>query len=372
MNLAYFPYILLIICVLYFILMLILGYAWSRIRWEHKPMQPRDAVSVSLIVAIRNEKDSLDALFHSLKSESYPQEALQVILVNDHSDDGSKEMLEAFKDQCPYELLLIHLEESKGKKSAIRAGIAQSNGDLLLFTDADCKFQNGWVERHALAYAEGSKFSSGPVMFERARNFWQNLMQLEFIGLVASGGSGIFLNLNLLANGANMSLPKKTFLEIEDKIGGLNTASGDDVYLLSAIAKNFPKQTRFIKDPIAIVETKYEKSIGAFVQQRLRWASKGGSYLNPPSVIIALLIYLTNALLVFAPFVMRDWWVLVVVLGIKLLADRFFYSTVLGFFKQRRLIAFVLIAQVFHIPYVVFTGLFGSLVPYKWKGRKSN
>lgn len=369
--LYYFSLIALGCCLLYFLMMVVLGIAWSRLKWPGPEQQNKNDVMVSIIIALRNEEENLDALFKAIQNLSYPTENLQIVLVNDHSEGQTQVRLEEFKKKSTFNCTLIELTDSVGKKAAIRQGVSQAHGDLLLFTDADCSFTNSWVDLHVRAYLDGAQFSSGPVMFAQPKNFWQRLMQLEFIGLVASGGSGIFLNLNMLANGANMSIPKETFLQLENKVGGKNVASGDDVFLLTAVAKHFPRKTQFIKHRDAIVVTKYESSLRNFLQQRLRWASKGGSYLNPPSVVIALIIYFTNAILLVSPFFLSHWLEFLALMVIKILADNFFYRETLRFFNQRGLIAYTWLAQLFHIPYIVFVGLLASLLPYQWKGRKS-
>jgi poly-beta-1,6-N-acetyl-D-glucosamine synthase len=358
--------------IIYWIIMQLLARAWGRTS-DFKTTVASKA-KVSLVIAIRNESENLQALLKSIEGQLIEEPQLEVILVDDHSTDDGLTQLKNFAEVSRFKVKVLSLDQSLGKKAALRKGIDAAKNELLLFTDGDCTFEPHWVSSYLSAHESGAKFISAPVMFKAETNLWQRLMQLEFLGLIASGGASIKLRWNLMANGANMGVNRQTYLEVRDELGGQNKASGDDVYLLSIIGNRYPKSTVFIKSKNALVTTKYEKSIRKFGTQRLRWSSKGLTYLDARSRLIAFDIFIVNIMLLILLFftsnpVLSE--VFFVAFFIKVFADLKFFATVLPFFNKGLLLLFVLPVQVIHIPYVVFTGLLGSFVKYRWKGRKT-
>jgi poly-beta-1,6-N-acetyl-D-glucosamine synthase len=86
--------------------------------------------SVSVIIATYNGehflKDKLDSVFYL----DYPQELIQVIVVNDGSSDGTRQVAESYGSR----IMLIN-SERRGKAGALNQGMAQATGEILVFTD---------------------------------------------------------------------------------------------------------------------------------------------------------------------------------------------------------------------------------------------
>jgi glycosyltransferase involved in cell wall biosynthesis len=104
---------------------------------------------VSLIIPNRNGEATIGLCLEAAHASKY--EPFEVIVVDDHSEDGSIEVIERFP--CK----LIRLAEHGGASKARNAGAAHSRGDLLFFTDADCL-----VEEDSLAIAAESFSFHGP------------------------------------------------------------------------------------------------------------------------------------------------------------------------------------------------------------------
>lgn len=94
--------------------------------------------SASIIVAARNEERNIRAGLQSLLALNYPQ--LQVIVVDDRSEDGTGSILDEMAAGHP-RLEIVHLIDLPGgwlgKNHALWKGSQRADGDLLLFTDAD-------------------------------------------------------------------------------------------------------------------------------------------------------------------------------------------------------------------------------------------
>ena len=100
--------------------------------------QDREWPSISIVVAARNEEESIENATRSLLQQEYPKYELMV--VNDRSTDRTGEILQTLQ-QSHSELKSITIEELPygwlGKCNALHQGAKAATGDWLLFTDAD-------------------------------------------------------------------------------------------------------------------------------------------------------------------------------------------------------------------------------------------
>ena len=98
----------------------------------------RPLPSVSIVVAARNEERNIRIAVQSLLNLDYPN--LQLIVVDDRSEDRTGEILDAMRAADP-RLECLHLKDLPsgwlGKNHALCQGTLKASGDLLLFTDAD-------------------------------------------------------------------------------------------------------------------------------------------------------------------------------------------------------------------------------------------
>ena len=83
----------------------------------------------SIIIPIYNELNYLPILLDDIKKYSYNNE---IIIVNDGSNDGSKELLE----KCNF-ILLINLKNNCGKAVAVRKGLGVSKFEKIIIFDGD-------------------------------------------------------------------------------------------------------------------------------------------------------------------------------------------------------------------------------------------
>lgn len=112
--------------------------------------------SVSLVAPARNEERNIERAVRSLVELDYPH--LEITLVNDRSTDRTGEILDRLAQEFP-QLNVVHLTELPagwlGKNHALHYGAARSQGDWLLFTDADIVFDRTALRR-AIQYAESN------------------------------------------------------------------------------------------------------------------------------------------------------------------------------------------------------------------------
>ncbi len=105
-------------------------------------VQPLVFPTVSILVPARNEENSIGRCIHSLLEQDYP--TYEVIVLDDQSSDGTFAILEQIARSRPRLKVLEGTpapEGLSGKNWACAQLANQSQGDLLLFTDADTEYK---------------------------------------------------------------------------------------------------------------------------------------------------------------------------------------------------------------------------------------
>jgi hypothetical protein len=114
------------------------------------PFVSADTVKVSIIVNNYNYAPYLAAAINSALAQSY--QPLEVIVVDDGSTDGSREILESFADR-----VTLVLRENGGQAAAFNSGFAKSSGQLVAFLDSDDVLMPDAIQRAAAHWDD--KFS---------------------------------------------------------------------------------------------------------------------------------------------------------------------------------------------------------------------
>jgi biofilm PGA synthesis N-glycosyltransferase PgaC len=376
-------YLLLIAGAAYGCSLLFLGYGWMRTP-QQVNMDDDLSTPVSVIVAARNEEYTIGMCLRALANQSYPTAHMEVIVVNDNSNDTTARHVQRFCEQYHF-IKLIELDKNKGefgKKKAIEKGISYANGELILTTDADCVMDMDWL-RLMVSYHSKTKahLIAGPVCFHREKTAFEKMQSLEFMALIASTAGAMYFHKAVLCNGANLLYTRQAYDAVKGFEGIGNSPSGDDVLLMYKIKKKYPDKIRFLKNEDAIVYTKAKKSVRDFVHQRKRWASKKLSQLNLETISLSLIVYGLNLLLLTLPFVYllmpkgvggitTFYGIWTFVFFSKCVIDFLLLFLAATFFKKRKWLIFFIPEQLLHIPYVVYTGFSGWIGNYDWKGRK--
>ena len=332
---------------------------------------------VSIIIPFRNEKENILANLKSIESQLYPVEKFEVIYVDDFSEDNSVELLKQIIRKNNIRVLSVPKDFSINahKKRAVRYGIENAKGKIIVTTDADCVHDEEWLKSLMQSFDSVTGFVSGPVEFETDNSLFSEFQKLEFAGLVLCGAGLIGAGHPTICNAANIAYRKKVF----DEVGGfndqMNLSSGDDELLMQKIFRDSDFKVKFCIDKKTIVKTSANKTLSDFYQQRKRWASKGLFYNDKSLVLKLILIYsfyvgLISQLILglfYHPFFLVTFFISML---LKFIFEfRILYIGKKILFDDLRLKYFY-IAEVFQIPYIIFTGLVGVLGNYFWKSRK--
>lgn len=337
-------------------------------------LQQEPQVSVSVVVAVRNEERSLPALLASLHAQDYPADLWELIVVDDHSSDATAQIFEA-ADSRDVRGKYIRLPTNKRfKKAAIARGVQAAKGDLIITTDADCTMGPGWIRTIASFHVStGSKFIAAPVLPKRTRSLLGIFQLLDFLSLQGITGAAVETHLHSMCNGANLAYSRQAFLEVNGFEGIDAIPSGDDMLLMHKIFERYPRQVRFLKSTEALVYTEPQQSWKGFFHQRIRWASKAVHFRDRRVVYVLALTYAVNVffLVLAIASVFRASWsaFLLLLLVAKILFEFPLVNSVASFFRQRGVMRYFPLLQPVHIFYTIIAGWLGRFGSYTWKAR---
>ncbi len=355
--------------------------AWEKSpEWE-LPAHYTPQTFISVIIPARNEADQIRDCLDSIMEQQYPKELFEVIVVDDHSTDETEAIVSSLaKDGVRLIKLADHLNHrsiNSYKKAAIEAGIVEATGELIVSTDADCKAPLNWL-RFLASYYEisGKAFVAAPVQFEGEQNTFERFQSLDFIGMMLITGGAIQDKLFHMCNGANLAYSKALFTAVGGFEGVDQLASGDDMFLMQKVAAQFPENIGFLKSREVAVKTSAKPTWRSFLQQRIRWASKTGSYQEKRMILYLGMVFLFCCSLVVNLLLIPFWGsiplsFLIFQLTLKAVADYQLLKEATRYFGRTDLLKVFWPAQLWHIVYIVAVGTLANLrKQYQWKGRR--
>lgn len=365
-------YLVIFLFSLYYILLLALIAGWQVALQQSEPIMHTDKPNkqvLSVIIPFRNEETNLKNLINELQRQSFRE--FEVILVNDHSTDLSRVLLEELTGSLPQFRIIDNPGE--GKKAAITEGIHFSRGKVIVTTDADCSFHSSWLEViHGYFRNSSVKLAFGAVKIDPSASFFSKLQSMEFGSVLGTGVAAHALGFPLYCNGANLAFRKSVFDEVKGYEGNMDIPSGDDEFLFKKVALAYPSGTKFMNHAETIVSTSAQPTFKEFVNQRLRWAGKwrysqtsSSKILAMAFAVVQLLVLLVILLILFAPYPASF---LFAFFG-KVFLEFLFVFLVQHFLKEKTKLLPFLILQLVYPLYFLGVGILSNFTAYNWKGR---
>lgn len=94
---------------------------------------------LSVIMPVYNEAKTIEKAINEVKKVKVKSIKKQIIVVDDGSTDGTKDVLNKIKSKDK-SLIIIFKGKNHGKGSAIREGLKYATGDYIIFQDADLEY----------------------------------------------------------------------------------------------------------------------------------------------------------------------------------------------------------------------------------------
>jgi len=321
----------------------------------------QSGASVSVIIPCRNEQDTLQACLDSIDHIIYNREKLEIILVNDRSEDDTGDLLTAFSHSKSHvKTITIDSNNSgfSGKTHAVECGVQASTGEILFFTDADCIVPYTWItglaghnpDPHTIYAGFVYPEPSGPSAISR---LFGSLQCIDWIRFCTIGMAWSRMGRPLSIFGNNFAVSKFLY----EKSGGISTGgfhyTEDYAFMNAAVQKGASVTFRLSRD--SAVRTAPESHFRAFIRQRMRWflgSTHRGFWSNilPAS---AIAFFWLSAALALAGNTMAG----ISGLCILFLCDTIVLVKPLRLFKKLHLLTLLPLFEVFFSLYTVCTVL---------------
>ena len=324
--------------------------------------------SFSIVVPFRNEKENLPNLLHSISLLNYPKELVEVILVDDDSDDEFRIQNLEFRIQ-----MIKNVRKSNSpKKDAIETAIQIAKHDWIITTDADCLVQKDWLTIYDQYIQENEvEMVASGVCYIPKNGFLSAFQNLDFLSLQGATIGSFGINQPFMCNGANFAYSKSFFKELNGFQGNETIASGDDVFLLQKAVSVAPKKVGFLLAKESIVATNPVATWSDLFQQRVRWASKSTGYSSVYGKLLALVVFGGNLAWIVSFLLwlvgLLDQNIFMLFVALKFLIDFILIYKTANFFESK--LQYVLASSLLYPFFSVSVAVYSLFGKYSWKGR---
>lgn len=326
--------------------------------------------TVSIVVAARNEEENILSCLKSLTELIYPENKIEIIIVDDASSDETLRIVSNFIHGKKI-FRVINLQENKdakikGKSRAMSAGISLTRNEIILTTDADCIVNPNWAKTIASYYPDDVGVVNG-FTSQTVEGAFSGMQAIDFIYLlfVASGTMNQSKAVSCIGN--NMSFRKKAY----EEVGGFENlpfSVTEDFRLLNSIQQLKKYRLIYPLDKNALVVSKPVLTFKELLNQKKRWAV-GGIDTPPIGLGLMLWAFLTNLFIIITPLFFSAVWMYLVIFKISI--DLFALLPIHQKLGLQKNLKYFLVFEFYYILYVVFLPL-TILISRKviWKGRK--
>jgi cellulose synthase/poly-beta-1,6-N-acetylglucosamine synthase-like glycosyltransferase len=330
------------------------------------PSEPysEETPRVSVIVAARNEEETIESCIISLIHNDYPDHLKEIVLINDSSTDGTADIMNRYAQNYD-NIIYVYAETGslRGKANALAEGIKKSTGQIYLFTDADCVVPTRWIRKQVSYFSQDTGVVGGFTRL-RAGTWFAGMQALDWFFLYTVAAAFTGFNRPVTAVGNNLCVRKEAY----NDTGGyekLPFSVTEDYILVHAIKKTGGWTVRFPLDPETLVVSKPCHDIKSLYRQKHRWATGGGD-VEPAAFFFFAPVFLFYTLIVLFPLagIVPAFTALMIKTGV----DCILLYKPLKTLKALDLYKFIFHFELLHIAYVLllpFQILFGKKVIWK-------
>lgn len=172
----------------------------------------------TVLITVFNEENKIEERVSNVLACAYPQDKLEVMVASDGSTDGTDELVQAISDD---RVRLFRPAERKGKTDTQNQAIASAKGEIIIFTDADTRFDPAFLQEMARAFMDSRVGGvDGHLLFvtdaadgvSQSQGFyWQQELQIRQLESQ--------LGILAVASGACMAIRRKLFRPMQATVG---------------------------------------------------------------------------------------------------------------------------------------------------------
>ena len=287
--------------------------------YRNVPVDPEFTPGVTIVIPCFNEEEWIEKTIQCAINQDYPQEKLEVILVDDGSTDKSMERVRRIEKQIRKEItgdrfVVIEQPYNMGKRHALAAGALHAKFELLVFVDSDSFLEPDAV-REVVQPFRDPKMGAVSGRTE-VQNKWTNALTkmqavryyvaFRFIKAAESVFDGVTCLSGPLACYRKDLVLRYLDEWLNQKFFGYPATFGDDRSLTNYILAH----NRTGYQDAAVCSTIVPSSMRTFIRQQMRWKRswlretlRASSFMWKKEPFMALSFYIGFLLPVLAPLV---------------------------------------------------------------------
>lgn len=205
-------------------------------------MREKKAPLFSVIIPAYNEQKYIENCIKSILNQNFDKNLYEVVVVNNASTDETAKIA---RDTGA----TVVSEPKKGNTQARIKGIKETSGEIIAFTDADCRVPKDWLAKIYTHFKNDPKLDAAGGVF----SFYDGSNILKLIGKIGQRST-------YHISGGNMAIKRNSY----ERIGGFDPkiAMGEDVNLHFKLKKH----GKVIIDYTNIVETSSRRFSNNFIK----------------------------------------------------------------------------------------------------------
>ncbi len=148
---------------------------------ERKFFLEKDLPKITVLIPAYNEESSISKTIDSIMNVDYPNDKLEIIVIDDGSEDKTFEIAKKYRS----EQIKILTKKNGGKGSALNLGISKSKGEIILTMDADTVVEPQSLRNMIHSFTNPRVMAVTPAMLvHKPKTIWQRIQNMEyFLGI---------------------------------------------------------------------------------------------------------------------------------------------------------------------------------------------
>jgi len=248
------------------------------------PIKDKKQKEILLVIAARNEAENLGKNLPLILSQDYPN--YKVLIIDDHSEDNSPEILEAFSRK--YNKLIVQRNEVHlGKKRSLQAVLSSVSSNQLVFTDADCMPNSKkWLQHISNAFTAEKRIVLGYGPYARKPGLLNLFIRFESFMTALQYFSYALMGIPYMGVGRNLAYNKSVFDSVDGFTAHLDKLSGDDDLFISQVAN--AKNVAIQIHPESFMFSPAPDSWSRYIHQKKRHLSTSVRYKLIHQVLLSI------------------------------------------------------------------------------------
>jgi hyaluronan synthase len=234
------------------------------------PLEP----TIAVVMPAFNEEEAVAASIRSLLAVDYPDEKLEIVVVNDGSTDSTLSEIERVAAGSPM-VRVISFPENRGKRAAMAAGIRATEAEIVAFVDSDSSLERNALRRIVRGFAEQNVGAiAGHAEVQNSRESWIARMQAVryFVAFRVCKAAESLFGAVTCCSGCFSAYRREAITPVlerweNQRFLGRPATYGDDRSLTNFVLRSW--DVRY--DELARSRTIVPSTFRVFLRQQLRW-----------------------------------------------------------------------------------------------------